>query len=83
MKKINYITPSKDPGCYKMVSGISSIVCSSTNMVCDLCIFPPLCYMIEVYMGSLGLTTGICPWIVNRLCPQCNPIAELIHKIYG
>ena len=66
---------SKDPGCYKMVG-------SMISLACNLCIISPLDYMFEAYLESLGIL-GVLPWIVNRLCPQCNPIAELMHKIYS
>ena len=52
------------------------------SVICEVCIFPLQEYLIGVCMSSLGLA-GAFPKIVDRLCPQCNPIAEIIRKIYG
>ena len=50
--------------------------------MCGAIWMPILEYLTGVCMSSLGLV-GAFPKIVDRLCPQCNPIAEIMRKIYG
>ena len=59
---------------------VCKIMCGVTSQImCEIC-QPILNYMIMACMGNLGLI-GICPKIADLLCPQCNPIAEILHKI--
>jgi len=55
-------------------------MCGITCEIIQPIFQPILDYMIMACMGNLGLI-GIFPKIVDRLCPQCNPIAEILHKI--